>query len=36
MEIIDNIPVKLELDDVVKKTRIRTMNDDFRDTIIDQ
>ncbi len=33
MEVIDNIPVKLELDDVVKKTRIRSMNDDFKDII---
>ncbi len=33
MEIIDNVPVKLELDDVVKKTRIRNMNDDFRGII---
>lgn len=33
MEVIDNIPVKLELDDVVKKTRIRSMNDGFKDII---
>jgi len=33
MQVIDNIPVKLELEDVVKKTRIRTMNDGFRDVI---
>ena len=33
MEVIDNIPVKLELDDVVKKTRIRSMNDDFKEII---
>ena len=33
MEVIDNVPVKLELDDVVKKTRIRSMNDNFKDII---
>jgi len=33
MEVIDNIPVKVGLDDVVKKTRIRSMNDSFRDII---
>jgi hypothetical protein len=33
MEVIDNIPIKLELDDVVKKTRIRNMNDGFKEII---
>jgi hypothetical protein len=33
MKVIDNMPVNLELDDVVKKTRIRSMNDGFRDII---
>ena len=33
MKVIDNIPVNLELDDVVKKTRIRSMNDGFKDII---
>jgi len=33
MQVIDNIPIKLELEDVVKKTRIRNMNDGFRETI---
>ena len=33
MQVIDNIPFKVELDDVVKKTRIRNMNDDFRELI---
>ena len=33
MEVIDNIPVKVGLDDVVKKTRIRSMNDSFKDII---
>ncbi|MBC8275768.1 MAG: hypothetical protein H8E40_12480 [Chloroflexi bacterium] len=33
MEVIDNIPVKLELDDVVKKTRLRNVNEDVKEII---
>jgi len=33
MEVLDNIPVRLELDDVVKKLRIRNMNEDFEEII---
>jgi hypothetical protein len=33
MEVLDNIPARWELTDVVKKLRIRHMNDDFKNTI---
>lgn len=33
MEVLDNIPVRLELDDIVKKLRIRNMNEHFAEII---
>ena len=33
MKVLDNIPVRLELDSVVKKLRIRKMNEDFEKII---